>query len=136
MSLHRVTLASLISLAALSAASAQQAPSEKAAQHAAALRAQARVTEAAARATALKDVPGGTIKEGGLEREGGKLIYSFDIKVAGRKGIEEVQVDASTGKIVSREHESDAAEAKEARDDAKAKPATAAAPVRKPDQRL
>jgi len=45
--------------------------------------------------------------------EDGKLVFSFDLKVRGRPGVEEVQVDARTGAIVSVEHESAAAEAKE-----------------------
>jgi len=40
-----------------------------------------------------------------LEVEHGYLIYSFDIKVAGKKGIEEVNVDAGDGKVLAREHE-------------------------------
>lgn len=95
-----------------------------------ALRAEAKVTEDSARAIALKAVPGATVKEGELERENGKLIWSFDLKITGKKGVEEVQVDAITGRIVSREHESEAKEAKEAADEAKAK--TVKPPVRKP----
>lgn len=86
--------------------------------------AEAKITETDARATALKEVPGGTIKEGGLEREDGKLIYSFDIAVAGKEGIQEVAIDAITGKVLSNVHETPADEAKEAAEDAaKAKPA-------------
>jgi len=80
--------------------------------------AEAKVTDAEARATALKEVPGGTITEGGLEREDGKLIYSFDISVAGKEGIEEIAVDAITGKMLSHAHETPADEAKEAAEDA------------------
>lgn len=69
------------------------------------LAAQAKVGEDSARAVALRRVPGGTIQELELEREDGKLVYSFDIKVAGKAGITEVLVDALTGKVVSVEHE-------------------------------
>ena len=65
----------------------------------------------------------------------GKLIYSFDIKVAGKSGIEEVAVDAMTGKVLAVKHESPKQEAKEKAADAakekaaaKAKPATAKKP--------
>ena len=68
--------------------------------------AKVRISEDSARAIALRRVPRGTIQELELEREDGKLVYSFDIKVAGKAGITEVQVDALTGKIVSVEHES------------------------------
>jgi uncharacterized membrane protein YkoI len=55
--------------------------------------------------TALARVPGGRITEAELE-EDGRLLYSFDIRVEGRSGVEEVQVDARTGEVVSIEHES------------------------------
>lgn len=74
---------------------------------------QAGISMKEARAIALRQVPGGRIKSGELERENGKLIYSFDIR-AGR-GIKEVQVDAITGKVVEVKNESAADEAKERR---------------------
>ncbi len=80
--------------------------------------AEAKITDAVARETAMKEVPGGMIKEGGLEREDGKLIYSFDIAVTGKEGIEEVAIDAITGKVLSKVHETPADEAKEAAEDA------------------
>jgi uncharacterized membrane protein YkoI len=41
-----------------------------------------------------------------LEVEHGCLVYSFDIKVAGKDGTEEVLIDARTGQVLSHEHES------------------------------
>lgn len=55
---------------------------------------------------ALARVPGGTISAAELEEEDGRLIYSFEIKVAGKSGEEEVHVDARTGEVVKQEHES------------------------------
>lgn len=72
-----------------------------------------------ARARALALVPHGTIRAGELEREHGTLIYSFDIAVPGRPGIEEVQISALDGRVVSRTHESPAAERREARQEAR-----------------
>jgi hypothetical protein len=46
-----------------------------------------------------------------LEKEHGRVVYSFDLKVPSKPGIEEVQVDASSGKVVSVEHEDEPAEA-------------------------
>ena len=66
---------------------------------------QAKVSEDSARAIALQRVPGGTIQALELEREGGVLIYSWDIKVVGKPGITEVHVDALTGRILAVEHE-------------------------------
>jgi uncharacterized membrane protein YkoI len=79
----------------------------------------ATIAEAVAAATALAKVPGGKIESVELEEEGGKLIYSYDIKIAGKKGIEEIQVDAMSGAVVKAEHESPAAMNAEAEKDAK-----------------
>lgn len=65
------------------------------------LLAQAKVTPATASATALARVPGGAIRKSEIEREDGRLVYSFDIAVRGRKGVEEVLVDATTGTVIS-----------------------------------
>jgi hypothetical protein len=77
------------------------------------LQAEAKVSRADAEKAALAKVPGGTIKEGELEKEKGKLIWSFDISTPGTKDIKEVQVDAITGQVVSVETETASAEAKE-----------------------
>ena len=74
----------------------------------------AKISEEMAAKTALKRVKKGTIESVELERENGKLIYSYDIKQPGKSGAEEVNVDAMTGKVVAHEHESAAAEKKEA----------------------
>ncbi len=71
----------------------------------AALLSQAKISEDSARTLALKRVPGSAVKELELEREHGVLIWSFDLTVAGTPGVEEVEVDALTGKIVGVEHE-------------------------------
>jgi uncharacterized membrane protein YkoI len=86
-----------------------------------ALAKKAKVTEDVAAKTAIARVPKGEIQTVELEEENGKLIYSYDIKVAGKSGIEEVNVDAITGAIVAHEHEDAAAEAKERKAEAKAK---------------
>ncbi len=88
------------------------------------LLAKASITGDQARKTALDRVRGGVIQSGEIEEEDGKLVFSFDIKVPGKTGIEEVLVDAKTGAVVSVEHESPADEAREAAKDAKKKPAT------------
>jgi uncharacterized membrane protein YkoI len=79
----------------------------------------ARITMAAAKAKALTAVPHGRIKSAELEREHGRLIYSFDIAVPGRTGIEEVQINALDGSLVSVQHETPAKERREARDEAR-----------------
>lgn len=89
------------------------------------LQAEAKITETAARATALKEVPNGTVKSSELEREHGKLIYSFDISAPGKSGVEEVNVNAIDGSVVAKEHESAKTEKKEAAQESKEKKATA-----------
>ena len=69
-----------------------------------------------ARETALQKEPG-KIKSGELEKEKGKLIYSFDIRT--KNGIHEVNVDAMTGEVVEDSIESPAAERKELQKDSK-----------------
>ena len=81
----------------------------------AALSDSARIDTATARATALRKVPGGKIVKEELEQENGRLIYSFDIKKGAATGVEEVQVDARDGSVVSVEHEDAAKEASEAK---------------------
>jgi uncharacterized membrane protein YkoI len=78
------------------------------------LMANAKVSEAEAAVTALSKVSGGEIKAVEIESEGGKLIYSYEIRVKGRAGIEEVNIDAITGKLIGVEHENAATEKKEA----------------------
>lgn len=81
------------------------------------LAARAKVDGETARATALARVGGGEIVGAELEEEDGRLVYSFDIKVEGVTGVEEVLVDAVSGNVVSQEHESEAQEAAEADDE-------------------
>jgi uncharacterized membrane protein YkoI len=79
----------------------------------AALMAEAKITEAQATATALMKTPHGTVKSSELEREHGRLVWSFDISQPSIKGVTEIQVDAKTGKIVSMKKESAAQEMRE-----------------------
>ena len=67
---------------------------------------QAKVALADARAKALGIVPGKVVDEE-LEHEGGRWIYSFEIKPTGetRKLIKEVNIDADTGVVVGIETE-------------------------------
>ncbi len=85
------------------------------------LQAEAKVSKADAENTALAKVPGGTIKESSLEREKGKLIYSFDIASPGTKDITEVNVDAITGEVVAVDKETPAQQEAEKKADAKEK---------------
>ena len=82
------------------------------------MKAKATVTEADARATALAKVPGGTIKSAELEEEHGRLVWSFDIKDPKSRNVIEVNVNAKTGRIVSKKIETSADEAKEKNADA------------------
>ena len=77
------------------------------------LMAEAKVARADAEKIALGKVPNGTVKEAELEKEHGKLIWSFDLTTPDTKDITEVAVDAITGDVVSVEKESAESEAKE-----------------------
>ncbi len=115
------TISALAAMAAITfAASSSAAQATAKHETQAQLRAHAKVSEKAARATALAQVPGGKVKAGELERESGKLLYSFDIVTKGKAGIDEVQVDAITGTVLSNKHETPAMEKAEAKADAKA----------------
>jgi len=83
------------------------------------LQREAKITMEQARETALGRAPG-KVESSELEREHGKLVYSFDIRNA--KGtIDEVQVSAITGKIVRVEHENKKQEAQEKREEGREK---------------
>jgi len=73
----------------------------------------AKISKANAEKIALAKVPNGVIKEGELEKEHGKLIWSFDIATPGSKKITEIHVDANTGAVIATEEEDEAHEKKE-----------------------
>jgi uncharacterized membrane protein YkoI len=82
----------------------------------------AKVSKADATKKALAAVPNGTFKEDAeLEKENGKLVWSFDISKPGTSTITEVMVDAVTESIVSIEQESAKDQKKEASADKKEK---------------
>jgi uncharacterized membrane protein YkoI len=90
---------------------------EESAEQQAKLASQAKITKEHAQKIALKRAPG-TVEGGELEREHGKLVYSFDIRNS--KGtIDEMQVSAITGRIVRVEHETKAQEKAEKRQEEK-----------------
>lgn len=61
------------------------------------LQAEAKISRTEAEKTALAKVPGGAVKEGELEKEHGKLVWSFDIATTSSRDITEVQVNALGG---------------------------------------
>jgi hypothetical protein len=109
MTASRISLVAIASIFALgsSLVFADQAPPAK-------LAAEAKIPEANARTTALAKVAGGSVLTSELEKEHGKLVWSFDIAQAGSKNVTEVQVDAKTGKIVSTKIETPDQQRKEA----------------------
>lgn len=84
---------------------------------------QAKVTCQQALKTALGKVAQGKVRSSELEVEHGKLVWSFDLVTEGKDGVDEVQIDARTGAVVSVEHETKAQEAAEAKAEAAGKPA-------------
>jgi len=77
------------------------------------LASEAKVSRADAEKTALAKVPGGKVKDAELEKERGKLIWSFDVGTEGTKDVTEIHVDAKTGEVVAFEKESAEHEAAE-----------------------
>jgi hypothetical protein len=112
---HNVFLCGLLTAGLLAGCESEKA-SSSASQ--AKLMAEARVSRADAEHTALARVPSGTIKEGELEKEHGRLIWSFDIATPDSNDITEVAVDAVTGAVVAVDQESPEDQAKEAAEDA------------------
>jgi hypothetical protein len=102
----RMALLSLTVFAPLALAT-NESPSE--------LMKEAMVTKAQATAIAMTKVPDGVIKSSELEREHGRLIWSFDIAKPSSKNITEVNVDATTGKVVAVSNETPARERQEAK---------------------
>ena len=117
---HYLTIAAAISLLGIGAGSAGAQSAKPIKEAEPGLLAQAKITPDVARTTALGRVKGGVIKSEEIEMEGGKLVFSFDVKVPGKSGIQEVLVDAITGAVVSVDHETPADEAAEAAKDKKA----------------
>jgi uncharacterized membrane protein YkoI len=62
----------------------------------------ARITRAQAERAALAKVLGGKVKSAKLVRENGQLIWSIDIVTPLTKKIAAVQVDARSGKVLSK----------------------------------
>ncbi len=71
----------------------------------------AKVSRSDAQRLALLQAPG-TVEKGEIERENGKLVWSFDIRNP-RGAITEVQIDAITGEVASVEQESPEQERRE-----------------------
>lgn len=120
--IYSIALALVLPVAALAQAPTKTVAPKPKLETQAQLQKEAPVTLVAATATAQKAVPNGKITGHELEREDGKLIYSFDLKIAGKSGTEEVTVDAMTGAMIATQHESPEDEAKENAAEAKAKP--------------
>ena len=123
---RNIALLAVLGTVALAGPAAAQEKKEAPAKHEtqAQLMKEAKITMAVAKATAMKQVPAAKVKSSELERENGKLIYSFDMKTKGKSGIDEVNVDAMTGELVGAvAHEDAKTEKKEMKAEAKEKKA-------------
>ena len=83
----RIVPAAALLCAALALSAGAQSPTRKKHETQADLQREAKMTMADARAMALRTVPTSTIQDGEIEREGGKLIYSFDRKSPERRAL-------------------------------------------------
>jgi len=65
------------------------------------LQAEAKISKEQAQATAQAKVPNGKITDSELEKEKGRLIWSFDMSTPDSKDTTEVNVDAISGGVVN-----------------------------------
>ncbi len=118
-SISKLTFLSLVFLGVMAASSVDASAQEREEKPNAKLAKKAKITLEQAREIALKE-DSGTVESEELEKEKGKLVYSFDIRNA--KGtITEIWVDAKNGKLVHKSEEDATAEAKEKAADMKKK---------------
>ena len=117
--MKKTNIAVLALVAALGATPAvlTAAPTTRSAEQAQ-LQKEAKISMKQATAIALRQVRSGKVESAELEREGGHLIYSFDIRQPKRSGITEVNVNAMNGKVLAVQHENPAKEAAEAKQEA------------------
>ena len=80
---------------------------------------QSKITKVEAEQIALAKVPRGIVKSAEIEKEKGRIVWSFDIARPGTNDITEILVDAKTGKIIFIQIESPRDQAKEAAADKK-----------------
>jgi uncharacterized membrane protein YkoI len=91
---------------------------------------QAKVSEDSALKIAMARMPGAKVQALELENENGHLMWSWEMKLEGKTGVEEVNVNARDGSIIAVEHENPATERQEQRrDSTRARPA---APAKRP----
>ena len=74
---------------------------------------EASVSKEQAEKIALEKVPQGQIREAELEKEQGKLVWSFDIATPDSTGVTEVLIDAKTGIVIEVKRETVKQEATE-----------------------
>lgn len=67
--------------------------------------AEAKVSKDDAEKTALTKVPNGSLKDSEIEKEPGRLIWSFEFTTPDSTNITEVNVDGMTGEVVNVESE-------------------------------
>jgi len=70
-----------------------------------------KITKEQATKAVLEQFKDASIQESELEKENGKLIWSFDLKIG--DAIKEVWVDANTGEVIKAEEESEVKEKQE-----------------------
>jgi uncharacterized membrane protein YkoI len=63
------------------------------------------ISRESARTTAIARFPGASVKSEQLETEGGVQIYTFGLQAPNRRGIDEVEIGAVDGRLVSWKYE-------------------------------
>ena len=130
MSIHRRVAVALAALLMGAASLPAQAPKIKESKPGLLMKAKISADSAIARAQAK--LPKAKFAAGEISEKGGKLTYSFEFKTDGKSGIDEVSVDAMTGKVGKLGHESPDGEEKGDRAKATKKPDSTKATVKRP----
>jgi uncharacterized membrane protein YkoI len=117
MKLKRTSLIACLASSLLMAGSlfAAQAQEEKPMPDAAAPAKTSPIGMEKARAIALEKVPGGEVASEELKRDHDLLVYSFEIKVKGKRGVQAVTVGATSGEVLSVKYKSPSAVRRDAK---------------------
>ena len=116
---HALSALAVIFLVPVAAGAQQPTGDSTSAHHKHAAVMRPKISQDSARVIVRAKVPNGQVKSAELEHEHGTLVYSYDITVPNQGGIEEVQVSALDGHVVSTNHETAAAERAEQQKEAR-----------------
>jgi hypothetical protein len=65
------------------------------------LLAQATISDAVARAVALKRFPGGQVVDAEIDQDAGRVVYKYELRIVSERRSVDVDIDAKTGAVVA-----------------------------------